>query len=180
MNKDIYVIRHCETNLNMEGKISGGANVPIANFNINLSCFNKEGNTIIVTSPLLRCMQTCDLIRKKIDVNEIIQDERLVERDMGKLDGMEKDKAIKLYPKLFDFNGRFNPYETPPGGESYEEFTIRIKRFYADLKNYLDKNTVIIVSHNQTLKLFYCVVKEIKVEKIWDSMNFKNGELTIL
>lgn len=83
MNKNLYVIRHCETSLNAERKISGGSNVPIANFSIDVSCFNENKNVIIVTSPLLRCIQTCDLICREIIIQRIIQDERLVERNMG-------------------------------------------------------------------------------------------------
>lgn len=180
MNNNLYVIRHCETSLNVERKISGGADVPIANYNIDVSCFNGNKNAIIVTSPLLRCIQTCNLIRREIFIQRIIQDVRLVERDMGKLDGMKKDHAINIYPKLFDANGKFCPYETPPHGESYEKFKRRLMNFNADLRRYLENNTVIVVSHNQTLKMLYCLINNLDIEKIWNDLNFRNGELMII
>ena len=177
MNNDLYVIRHCETGLNIENKISGGADIPITNFVVDLKCFSEDRHTLIITSPLLRCIQTCELIQKKIVIKDIIKDSRLVERDMGMLDGMEKNKAIRLYPNLFNSKGRFNPYEMPPSGESYENFLERVKNFYCDLKEYMIESDVIVVSHNQTLKMLYSIIYQVRLEDIWNSMNFQNGEL---
>lgn len=90
---------------------------------------------------------------------------------------MKKVKAINLYPKLFDSSGRFYPYETPPQGESYEKFKRRVMNFNADLNGYLEDSTVIVVSHNQTLKMLYCLFNNLAIEKMWNDLNFRNGEL---
>lgn len=36
---------------------------------------------------------------------------------------------------------------------------------------------IVIVSHNQTLKLLYSVISDLDAKSIWESINFENGKL---
>ena len=51
------------------------------------------------------------------------------------------------------------------------------KNFYSDLKEYMIESDVIVVSHNQTLKMLYSIIYQVRLEDIWNSINFQNGEL---
>lgn len=173
----LYFMRHCATNFNQTNYISGASDVPIVCHKIDISCYTHEKKVCIVSSPLTRCLETSQILSSQIQVSEIKKDERLQERDMGLLDGQIRSTAIKQFPQLFSVGGKFIPTLTPPSGESYNAFLGRVESAWVDILNMLNYSDVIIVSHNQTLKLLYSVIFDLDAKSIWETINFENGKL---
>lgn len=178
MNKCIYIIRHCKTVNNDCNIISGRAKSKISDYSIDTSIIQTKEAFKIITSPSRRCMETISEMKKSIKIIKVNIDDRLLERNMGDLEGKLRCNAIAQYPKAF-VNNKFCLKETPPNGESYEFFLKRVYSFYCELVSNNDKN-LIICSHNQTLKLLYIIANKIDLDSQWEKINFKNGVLVKL
>ena len=146
----IYFIRHGLTDwnehINEKGvkspKCQGRANIPLNQNGINQAheaakqlCGIKFDK--VFCSPLTRAKQTCEIILGNLD--NVIIDERIIERDFGEFEGLTKDE--------FDFldfcnNTHKNKYKA----ETIQSIHDRVFEFLDELKQYADEN-ILIVSH---------------------------------
>ena len=178
MNKgQLYFMRHCATNFNQTNYISGASDIPIVCHKIDTSNYVHKQNVYIISSPLTRCLETVNILCSAIQVSEFVVDKRLQERDMGMLDGQIRSHAVNQFPNLFSPGGKFIPTLTPPNGEPYDAFMNRVNAAWLDILNILCDSDVIIVSHNQTLKLLYSIIFNLDIRTIWEKLNFDNGKL---
>ena len=136
----IYIVRHGQTDYNKEGRYGGRIDSDLNEEGIREANLLKEELSnisfdLVFCSPLTRTHHTAKIITN----HDIIFDERLLERDNGKLDGMLK----KDVPKDIDFNSEDNPY----GIESIKHFRNRVDSFLNDITSkYPDKN-ILVVTH---------------------------------
>ncbi|MBE5746257.1 MAG: histidine phosphatase family protein [Clostridiales bacterium] len=137
----IYFVRHGQTDWNKIGKIQGHIDIELNNEGKEQAQTVKEKLSGIkfdkvFSSPLKRAKETAKIICDQ----EIIIDDRLIERFNGELEGKLK-KEIKVFP---DFN---NPNDTRFGIEPLNNFKERINSFLDEiLKMYKDKN-ILVVTH---------------------------------
>lgn len=176
---NIFFLRHLKTSNNDLCIISGQRDSEITDVNrhfIDMSRFDK-----IYCSSSLRCVKTLELLgTQSYTVSDIVYDKRLLERNMGNLEGMKKEDAKKKYSELFN-GGTFNVFSTPPQGESYECFKERITEFYNEYLCEKESNNILVCSHNQTLKLLRLLVLEKHItHHSWLEYSFQNGELTTI
>jgi broad specificity phosphatase PhoE len=133
--------------------------------------------TIVISSSASRCLKTAEKLREIIHAeNALLIDNRLVERCMGSFEGRSREEVIKENPLWYN-GDKFIYNLTPPKGESFESFFGRVDNFRVYLDEILSDHNVIVCSHNQTLKLLYSIMMNIKPNKIWYSKNFENGVL---
>lgn len=178
-SKHLYFLRHCCTDNNIKGLISGCLDVHIfADSLVDSTEINEIDNLIIVSSPLIRCKETVSLLQEKLQAEiPVIFDDNLKERSMGLLEGLQRDVAANKYPNLFK-NDRFKYNLTPPQGETFDVFQSRANKFALDfLPTLLEKNDVLICSHNQIMKLLYIKLKNLNVHELWNKTHFKNGKV---
>lgn len=119
-----YLIRHGETNWNVEGRIQGQKDVPLNDNGIQQA--RKAGNLLkkkgirirqIISSDLLRSRETARIIHDELKVPEPIRyNHDLAERSMGVLEGR---LSIELGSNADLTN------QSPPQGESFREFQNR-------------------------------------------------------
>lgn len=177
---NIFFLRHLKTSNNDFGIISGQSDSEIIDTSrrlIDMSRFDK-----IYCSPSLRCVKTIELLGSQSYTvsSNIVYDKRLLERNMGNLEGMKKEEAKKKYSELFK-EAAFNVLKTPPQGESYECFKKRITDFYNEYLCESKSDNILVCSHNQTLKLLRLVIlKKYITFHSWVEYSFQNGELTII
>lgn len=174
---NIFFLRHLKTLNNDLHIISGQSDSEIMDIDctlIDMSRFDK-----IYCSPSLRCIRTIEQLGSRSNSTRgIIYDKRLLERNMGSLEGILKEEGKNKYPSLFK-QGMFDVFKTPPYGESYECFKERVHDFYNEHLCIKKNNNILICSHNQTLKLLRLFVLEKDVTyQSWKEYSFKNGELT--
>lgn len=182
MISNVYFLRHCITTNNANKIISGRQDSPIIDNGVAITEFLVENidKTLIYCSSLPRCVQTVNNLCKEIKFTpDIIIDEKLNERDMGIWEGKKKVDIINLYPRFFKF-GKFIPFITPPGGESYNHFIERVDAFSLLLKIHVPEKPILICSSNQTLKLLYCALTHQAVHEIWYTSQFPNGKITVV
>ncbi len=173
----IYVMRHGRTVWNEKGIIQG--------FSKNrLSAFGKQQVEevaqrlavvkidAIFSSPLVRTMQTANIISKKLHV-KVLKDERIIERNKGVLAGRLKKTQTEEELKLREQN----PHAL--GMESEQEIYVRVLDFMKMLKEKFPNKTILIVSHGRVTQMveYVCKFSGWDEKKFWSIQNFENAEI---
>lgn len=132
----------------------------------------------IFASPLARTKETAILISETLglDNSKIVFDDRLLELQVGDLDGKSIEEYTKYTKSFPDY------FETAfPNGESRLDVHKRMGDFIYDLESkYFDKK-ILIISHGDPILALYSVVDGYTKEKVRTSENvfqyFKTGEM---
>lgn len=148
---NLYLVRHGKTLMNEKGLIQGSSNTPLNETGIKEANMAKEELKNVkfdmcFSSPLKRTMETAKIITdNKCD---IIIDNRLIERDVGSLEGKRYDE----YAKGNYWDQRLNNSEN--GVEPVNDLLKRVNEFLNYLKT-LDYENVLIVSHAATIRAMH-------------------------
>ena len=175
----LYFLRHCKTEYNDKKIISGSQDVHIYPKQeiTNIDLIKSEKQLTIISSDLIRCKETLDLLLPLINSPQyIFYTDSLRERNMGILEGMFRREADNKYPELFN-QQRFIYYKTPPHGEEFDKFKKRISMIYKFIIMLSERQNVLICSHNQVLKLLYFQILNLKIDENWFKKEFCLGEI---
>ena len=164
---EIILVRHGETDWNLEGRLMGQKDVPLNDKGreqaelLKIKLANIEFDCCY-SSPLSRAKETARIICK--NRCNIIYDDNLKERSGGELEGT--------------IISHWNDYNNNSTVEADEEILNRAKHFLEMLKN-TSYQKVLIVSHNGLLKnLRHCILE--KPGKLnYDDNNLPNGDYEI-
>lgn len=149
----IYFVRHGQTDWNLARKMQGGdTEKPLNETGIKQAekTQNKlkdKDYDIVICSPMERAKQTAQIIISNKDV-KIIEDERLIERKLGVLEG--NSITPKCEKEIWDCNLNVNI----ENGESIGEFECRVLEFIKDIKEKYKNKSVLIVAHGGVAKIF--------------------------
>ena len=137
----IYIVRHGKTSWNNLGKRQGHANIPLNEEGLRQAYAVKEKLKdikfdYVFSSPLDRALTTAKIITDK----DIIVDDRLIERNNGKLEGLVKKEIAKLKRRKDYSDDNYNVESNIKMQERADSF---IKEL---LENYKNKD-ILIVSH---------------------------------
>lgn len=137
----IYIVRHGQTNWNLEGRYVGRIDVELNDTGIKQAEEVKQKLKgikfdMVFSRPLNRAYKTAQIICD----NDIIKDERLIERSNGKLEGKLKSEC--------NYNIDFNdPNETRFEIESITDFRKRIFDFFDKTTNEYKNKNILVVTH---------------------------------
>ena len=137
----IYIVRHGQTNWNLEGRYAGRKDIPLNDKGIEQANIIKEELKSIkfdkvFSAPLSRAYQTAKIICD----NEIIIDDRIIERSNGDLEGKLKTEIIME----IDFN---DPNEKNYNIESIIDFRKRINNFFDEITSLYKDENILIITH---------------------------------
>ena len=167
----IYIVRHGQTDWNLNGRYGGRIDVPLNVKGIEqANALKEELKNIkfdkIFSSPLIRAYMTAQIISD----SEIIKDDRIIERSNGDLEGKLKSEIMDI----IDFN---DPYETKYNIESIIEFRARINNFFDEITaNYKGKN-VLVVTHSGVGIYARCYFEGEPLNKDYTNYKLKNCEI---
>ncbi|MEE0061234.1 MAG: histidine phosphatase family protein [Acutalibacteraceae bacterium] len=146
----IHFIRHASTIADNKGQYIGSTDVPLSQQGIDDlkkydELYKYPGTPIVYTSPLLRCVQTCNVLYPHIKPTVV---NGLAECSFGDWEGktadmLQNDPAFTAWLA----NSRDN---APPNGESGIAFTKRIcKAFEGIVENLMNtgETTAVVVTH---------------------------------
>ena len=116
----IYVVRHGETDMNLNEKIND-KNMPATINKTGIKQAKKTGmyfknrklsksNCIIYSSPSERAMDTAKIISGELKISKIIMDNRIIEFDQGLLSGLDKSSPV-LQQFLSEYNDFTKKYK---------------------------------------------------------------------
>lgn len=156
----IYFIRHGKTEWNLAARYQGAhGDSPLleaSHQDIRSLAASLAGVKFIhaYTSPLKRARQTAEeLIAQLPTPVALTVDERLIEFDLGKMEGMTFSAVEKEWPTTVDnfhhHPERFDP--TVVGSESFEAVIDRLKAAVLDYCHRYPRGNVLVVSHGAAL-----------------------------
>ncbi len=138
----IYFVRHGQTDWNLEKKIQGRVDISLNKTGIlQAQEINEKLKDVkfdyVFCSPLKRAKETCNIITD----NNIIFDDRIIERDFGEFEGVKKTD--------FDFKGfwHFDKDYKSTRSESVEQVKDRVYNFLDEIMSKYNGKNILIVAH---------------------------------
>ncbi len=157
---NLYVMRHGTTIWNEKGKTQGQVNNRLSKDGVEQALKTAlEGSGIeldcIFTSPLLRAVQTANIVNKYHNV-KVIKDQRITDIDQGYFTG-------KYFNLLTDIEKeRKKNRDSKYGMESLESLYKRIKNFYEHINDKYKSLNILVVSHSGVIAMLEYVIKNNK------------------
>lgn len=142
-----YLIRHGETDWNLQGRYQGIENIPLNETGIRQAreCGQGLAKTgipfdCVVASSLDRAYTTAEIIAEYVGITEVHKEDRLIERDFGQVSGVKREEREKMLAS-----------EEELGLEPEEAVADRVQ---AVLEQYGDGSFshVLIVSHGAAIR----------------------------
>ncbi|SFC88699.1 histidine phosphatase family protein [Clostridium uliginosum] len=178
----IYLVRHGQTEWNLEKRMQGHKNSPLTNLGITQAngLYNKlfeETIDVIYSSESKRACDTAEIIKGN-RIIPIIVNKELREINMGDWEGMKQSDIISKYPEIWNHFWNDPLLYTPTGlGESYQKLQDRV---IPEVKNIINSNqgkTIIIVTHRITLKVIMAHFNNQEIQNIWDTADIEPASL---
>lgn len=120
-------------------------------------------------SPLVRCVETAFILIG--DKTPMIRDDRLIERDLGELEG--KKREVYDISKYWDYDLNSNDL----GVEPIRDVIDRCRDFLEYIKNKYPKDTnILIVSHSAPVKALKYLLENKELKGNLFERNIKNSE----
>lgn len=163
---ELIIIRHGETQENANGICQGQSEGVLSEKGNNenrilakrLSQYRPDA---IFSSPLKRAIGTANEIRSYHKDYVFQKDERLMERDMGELEG-------KKIPDDYNY------YSDCRGMESIEEIYDRTEQFMIDIATLYADKTIMIISHGITISVLISLLLKLPLNEL-DTMQIMNN-----
>jgi probable phosphoglycerate mutase len=179
-----YLMRHAETEWNVENRLCGQFDIPLSEAGRRqakrlagrLKSIAFEG---LYSSPLRRAMETANLISEVIGLEAIV-DERLIELGYGKWEGKTLAEVEKDDPKTFRAWDADPGEVAPPGGESGLEALQRVVPFLNLLAARHRQGHVAVVFHKTVCRLAVCHVLGVPPSEYRRRLAMDNAALSII
>ncbi|QTN01277.1 histidine phosphatase family protein [Sediminibacillus dalangtanensis] len=152
----ICLVRHGETDWNLQGRLQGETNIPLNETGIQQAkeCrdyFKDMHMDRIITTPLIRAQKTAEIInenwQKPIEIMEAFK-----ERSFGEAEGMPMEERNKRYP-----------HRNYPGQEPFDAFRERVMQGIEEISNkYMDEE-LLLVAHGGVINVILSTVSDGKI-----------------
>jgi ribonuclease H / adenosylcobalamin/alpha-ribazole phosphatase len=149
------LLRHGQTPMSVQQRYAGRSDVPLTDVGVQQAAaaakrLASAGIGVIVTSPLLRAVQTAQEVAA-VTGAAVVTDDGFRETDFGAWDGLTFAEVRERWPSEVS-TWLADPDVAPPGGESFAEVSARVtaalRRVLADREG----QQVLIVSHVTPIK----------------------------
>jgi 2,3-bisphosphoglycerate-dependent phosphoglycerate mutase len=179
----LILLRHGESQWNLENRFTGWVDVPLSPRGIQeakdagekLRSFTFDR---AFTSVLTRAIETLRLVLETIGQTAIPieKDKALNERMYGELQGLNKDETVKKYGEAQVKIWRRSYDVCPPGGESLKDTAERVLPYYEQtIKPYLLKGEAILVAaHGNSLRALIMELEQLSREQVLE-LNVPTG-----
>jgi probable phosphoglycerate mutase len=159
----LLLVRHGSTQLTEQRRYSGRGDVPLspegeaqakATAERIAAMLARSGGgapPVVVTSPLVRCRRTAEIIADRIDASVLVED-GLTECDFGAWEGLTFAEVRQVWPEELDA-WLASTQVAPPGGESFAQVAARVRPVIARLAAEYAGRVVVVVTHVSPIKL---------------------------
>lgn len=153
----LILIRHGETDWNIEGRYQGQEDPPLNEQGLKQARqlardIAKLDIDVLYSSPLLRASQTAEIIQLHLNIPLFIEP-RLKEIHQGDWQSRLRSEIERLYPDLFR-RWETDPWEvTPPNGESLYQVQTRVHEALEEILARHANRSIGIVAHRIPLAL---------------------------
>jgi len=108
--------------------------------------------TAIISSPIARTRETAQVIANRLGLSVQTEDD-IAEIAFGEWDGHTNQEVATAWPEQYNA-WRGDVKIAPPGGESLEEFDLRVQRGRQRILSEFEGQTVVVVSHVMPIRGF--------------------------
>lgn len=152
----IYLMRH---GADPDDRLGGWSNYGLTETGIQqvkeaVAQLKNKGIEQIYASDLARAKETAAIIAAELDL-DVSYLPQFREGNNGELAGMLKSKARKKYPGVY-WN-TLDWTQSWAGGESPEQFFLRIKKAWQEFKTMVTDKNVLLVSHGGVMNVILCL-----------------------
>lgn len=169
----IYLFRHGQTDFNRDSKFTGHKDSKLTKTGVEdakivAERLKEKEFEIAFCSSLSRSRDTLkEVLKFHPECVKIIEDDRVIERDYGKLCGKTHYEVVKKYgyDKYDEWHRSFD--KRPPEGESFADVELRVKSFIKDLIKMMKekKVNVAISAHGNSIRLFRKIMEKASREE---------------
>lgn len=141
----IYLIRHGQTDWNLQGRFQGREDIPLNETGILQAkecaqALSGETFRAAVTSPLCRAKRTAEIIAQHLNIQQIILDEGITERDFSKVSGMTPAEREAFYAS-----------GEPDDKEPWEQLCNRMMGTLHKYAREFHQDNIIMISHGASI-----------------------------
>jgi broad specificity phosphatase PhoE len=179
----LYLVRHGETDWNLEGRWQGQTDVPLngrgrLQAEQTAAWLADEGLAAVYTSDLKRAVETARLIAEPHGV-QVIVDPRLRETNLGKWEGMLLGEIEAKYEKEFEAR-RSDPFRmAPPGGENAHQVQERVLAAIHEIVERHPDGRAAVISHGYALATVRSHFLKLPIEQLRELVP-QNGEIIVV
>lgn len=167
----IYLVRHGETEWNIEGKMQGWEDSKLTEQGVqNAQSLGQYLEDIefdcAYSSPLGRTIETTENILGEKKCSIILKD-AFKEMNFGVFEGMYHQDIKEKYPEQHK-NLWYNPHLYEPiNGETFKELIDRVEKGLQDIIENCKGENVLLVTHAGVIKAIYLIIKKCSLDKFW-------------
>lgn len=182
-NMKLYLVRHGETDWNLENKIQGRTDTPL---NENGRRQAREladkvsrelgGIRKIYSSRQKRALETAQIIGRKLAVDPIAY-QGLEEMSLGEWEGYTWKQVREVFPQEYQIWHQNRRYQVPPGGESYQQLLDRLLPALDAIIRKEDQD-ILIVTHSALIMTLMSYIYDTPFEDM--AKNYKIGNAAIV
>ena len=171
---EIWLVRHGQTDWNIEGRWQGHADIPLNSTGVEqarslASNLAENGNNYeaIYSSDLLRAYTTAQEIGRSLDL-PVHKDRRLREISKGAWEGLLVTQVSDLSIEA-NRQRREDPlYSRAPGGESLMEVVARLSSAADDIANAHPIGPVLVVTHGLASAVLLCLANDWPLQEAYN------------
>ena len=175
--KKIIIVRHGQTNANMEGRTQGQINTPLNDIGVEQA--RKTGEFIknnfsiseAWSSDLLRTQTTAENIFKNFKTTKLIREMSFGDWENNLFEDLAKNSA-ELVNEYINATDKFKA----PNGESFQNLFDRASEFIK-LLNFENNNEVLVVSHGGFMRVLITFLLDLPRKNLLN-FQFENCSIT--
>ncbi len=187
---NIYIVRHGQTDWNVQKKMQGRSDIPLnahgeqqaQQTGLGLKAQGIQFDRVY-SSPLCRAFKTAQLI-SGFKEEQIIKEPRIIEFAFGKAEGATIEER-RTNPKLFNIRDFFvapEIYRAAEDAETFEEVAERTKDFWKNEILPLEDSAlenILVVTHGGTLQSLLMHIDGRSLKDFW-AVEFKNCSVNLI
>ena len=150
------LLRHGQTPMSVQKRYAGRTDAPLTEVGVQQAAaaakrLASAGLGVIVTSPLLRTVQTAQVVAA-VTGAAVVTDDGFRETDFGAWEGLTFAEVRERWPAEISA-WMADPEVAPPGGESFTDVSARVTEALGRVLAARAGQTVLIVSHVTPIKM---------------------------
>lgn len=179
-HRDIYLIRHGQTDWNQQFKAQGWADIPLNEEGLRqadaLGRYARSNLRIkrVVSSDLQRCTQTADALQLPYET-----DQRLREFNTGDLTGLTWEETESKFPDAAADLLASRGWARRPNGESDYDTAARAAEFIHETRLLDDDADIALISHGGLIRRLICVLLDMPLGYA-AKLNIENTGITTI
>ncbi|MBM7715789.1 histidine phosphatase family protein [Siminovitchia sp. FSL H7-0308] len=180
----LYFIRHAQTEWNVAGKVQGRRDSGLTEKGVEDARllgekFKEIDWQAVYTSPSKRAVRTLELIHGE-SFSSYTVDGRLIEMDLGDLEGKTMEEIKELYPEQYHHYWHQPSKYVHTSGENFYEVKDRVEALVKELLSTYESGHVCIITHGVVVKMVQLIFRQLDMDQLWKTPYIEGTSVTAL